>query len=47
MRIRIKVKGLLSKGSYAHRTMTASGMMASRTTKLGNGFLDYIIETAG
>lgn len=38
----LQIKGLLSKGSYAHGTMTASGMMASRTTKLGNGFLDYI-----
>lgn len=41
----MQVNGLLSKGSYIHTSMTPTGMMASRTTELGNGFLDFIIES--
>jgi len=34
--------GLLQKGMYLHAVMTANGMFASRTTKLGIRFLNYI-----
>lgn len=39
----MQVSGLLSKGSYIHAGMTPTGMMASRTTEIGNDFLDFII----
>ena len=34
--------GMLEKGSYMNAGMTKQGIVASRTTKLGNDFLDYI-----
>lgn len=36
--------GLMSEGSYMHADMTANGVVASRTTELGNNFLKYILD---
>ena len=36
--------GLLQKGGYVRASMTKSGVLASRTTEMGNLFLQYISE---
>lgn len=36
--------GMMSEGSYMHGDMTANGVVASRTTELGNNFLKYILD---
>lgn len=36
--------GVLRNGDFLNVTMTSDGMAASRTTKLGNEFLDYILN---
>ncbi len=36
--------GVLTEGSYMHTTMTSDGIAASRTTKLGNDFLSFILD---
>lgn len=35
--------GLMDRGSYMNSSMTLNGMMASRTTRMGNEFLEYIL----
>ena len=36
--------GMISEGSYMHEDMTANGVVASRTTEIGNNFLKYILD---
>ena len=35
--------GMMAEGSYMHAVMTANGIVSSRTTDLGNKFLQFII----
>lgn len=36
--------GMMTEGSYMHTNMTDKGIVASRTTILGNNFLKFILE---
>lgn len=40
----LQMDGLMARGSYMNSSMTSDGMLASRTTKMGNGFLEYILR---
>lgn len=39
----LQMDGLMSRGSYMSTSMSKSGMMAARTSKMGNDFLKYIL----
>ena len=39
----MQASGLLAKGSYLSTGMTAQGMVAKRTTKFGDDFLEFIL----
>lgn len=39
----LQTDGLMKQGSYLNATMTFNGMLAPRTTQLGNSFLDFIL----
>ena len=39
----LQMDGLMSRGNYMNATMTSNGMFTSRTTELGNAFLDFIL----
>lgn len=36
--------GMMAEGSYIHAGMTSNGVAASRTTELGNKFLNFILD---
>ena len=40
----LQIDGMMAEGSYMHAGMTANGVVASRTTELGNSFLNFILD---
>lgn len=40
----LQQKGLLTSGSFMNTTMTQNGMLSSRTTSIGNKFINFISE---
>ena len=39
----LQMDGLMARGNYMNTMMTENGMLAPRTTKMGNDFLNYIL----